>query len=103
MSVVMQAVPVRSPVRMQVVIRRSFCLQLTMLGVACRCEGSGSRPGKADDPTYFAYWLVGAGNELLTSGPHQGFTGSAEHVVHSRTNTLALQVVIADVGTMALS
>ena len=42
-----QAVPVRSPVRMQVVIRRSFCLQLTMLGVACRCEASGSRPGRS--------------------------------------------------------
>jgi hypothetical protein len=55
--------------------------------------------GRADDPTYFGYWLVGgAGNELLTSGPHQGFIGSAEHVVHSRTDTLALQVVIADVS-----
>jgi hypothetical protein len=52
--------------------------------------------GRADDPTYFGYWLVGgAGNELLTSGPHQGFIGSAEHVVHSRTDTLALQVVMA--------
>ena len=39
--------------------------------------------GRADDPTDFGYWLVGgAGNELLTSGPHQGFIGSAEHVVH---------------------
>ena len=47
------------PGQLQLVTHRSFCLQLTMLGVACRCEGSGSRPGRSTWAASRLRWAQG--------------------------------------------